>query len=108
MTAEAIETIPLTKDEHGVFRVGRARVTLDLVIRAFRRGATPEEIAESYTSLQLADIYQVMGYYLKHHGELDEYLERHAREERESFEAHKDEWSPVGLRDRLLARRKNQ
>ncbi|HTT63751.1 MAG TPA: DUF433 domain-containing protein, partial [Bryobacteraceae bacterium] len=44
----------------------RSRVTLDLVVRAFNRGATPEEIAQDFPSLQLPDIYQVIGYYLKH------------------------------------------
>jgi len=64
MTAELIDTIPVSKDVQGVYRVGNSRVTLDLVVRAFSRGATPEEIVQDYPSLQLADIYQVIGYYL--------------------------------------------
>ncbi|HTT65750.1 MAG TPA: DUF433 domain-containing protein, partial [Bryobacteraceae bacterium] len=66
MAAEVIDAIPLSKDARGVYRVGRSRVTLDLVVRAFNRGATPEEIAQDFPSLQLPDIYQVIGYYLKH------------------------------------------
>jgi len=48
MTAEVVDAIPLLKDAHGVYRVGGSRVTLDLVVRAFNRGATPEEIAQDF------------------------------------------------------------
>ena len=102
-----IDAIPLAKDAHGVYRVGRSRVTLDLVVRAFNRGATPEEIAQDFPSLELPDIYQVIGYYPKHGSELAEYFDRRQREEQEMWEAHREEWSPRGLRERLLARRAN-
>jgi uncharacterized protein (DUF433 family) len=108
MAGEVVDTIPLSKDAHGVYRVGSSRVTLDLVVRAFNRGATAEEIAHDFPSLELSDIYQVIGYYLKHGSELAEYLDRRAREEQETLEGHQDDWSPRGLRERLLARRKNQ
>ena len=108
MAAEVVDTIPLSKDAHGVYRVGSSRVTLDLVVRAFNRGATPEEIAQDFPALQLPDIYQVLGYYLKHDAELAEYFDRRAREEEEMLEAHREEWSPRGLRERLLARRNSR
>jgi hypothetical protein len=41
---------------------------------------------------------------LKHADELAEYFETRAREEEEVLSSH-PEWSPKGLRDRLLARR---
>lgn len=107
MTAEVVDAIPLSKDAHGVYRVGGSRVTLDLVVRAFNRGATPEEIAQDFPSLKLPCIYQVIGYYLKHGAELAEYFDRRNREEQEMVEAHREEWSPRGLRERLLARRAN-
>jgi len=72
MTAEVVDAIPLSKDANGVYRIGGTRVTLDLVVRAFNRGATPEEIAQDFPSLRLPDIYQVIGYYLKHGSELAE------------------------------------
>ena len=108
MAAELVDAIPLFKDAYGVYRVSGTRVTLDLVVRAFNRGATPEEIAQDFPSLQLPDIYQVIGYYLKHGSELAEYLDRRNREEQEMLEAHQQEWSPRGLRERLLARRNNR
>jgi uncharacterized protein (DUF433 family) len=108
MAAEVVDAIPLSKDAHGVYRVGGSRVTLDLVVRAFNRGATPEEIAQDFPSLQLPDIYQVIGYYLKHGSELADYFDRRSRYEKEMLEAHRDEWSPQGLRQRLLAKRNNR
>ncbi|MBC6938357.1 MAG: DUF433 domain-containing protein [Chloroflexi bacterium] len=49
--------VPLQTDESGTIRVGGTRVLLDLVIFAFRQGATPETIVEQYPSLALADVY---------------------------------------------------
>lgn len=106
MAAEVVDAIPLSKDTNGVYRVSSSRVTLDLVVRAFNRGATPEEIAQDFPSLPLSDVYQVIGYYLKHGPELAEYFDRRAHEEQDVLEAHQEEWSPRGLRERLLARRK--
>jgi uncharacterized protein (DUF433 family) len=101
------DTIPLAKDAAGVYRVGGTRVTLDLVVHAFDGGATAEEIVQRYPSLGLSDVYQVLGYYLKYRGELTEYFEMREREEKELLAAH-PEWSPVGLRERLMARQKSQ
>ncbi len=58
MAAEVVDAIPLSTDTNGVYRIGGGRVTLDLVVRAFNRGATAEEIAQDFPSLQLSDIYQ--------------------------------------------------
>jgi uncharacterized protein (DUF433 family) len=74
-----VDKIPLVRDAKGVYRVGGTRVSLDLAVRAFNRGATAEEIAQKYDSLQLPDVYQVLGYYLKHADELAGYFENRAR-----------------------------
>jgi uncharacterized protein (DUF433 family) len=103
-----VDTIPLSEDASGVYRVGGTRVTLDLVVRAFNRGATAEEILQDYPSLRLQDVYQVIGYYLKHGAELAPYLERRVREEQELLAAHEEEWRPRGMRERLLERQKSQ
>jgi uncharacterized protein (DUF433 family) len=98
------EPVPLAADREGVLRVGGTRVTLDTVVAAFREGATAEEITQQYPSLRLADVYTVIGYYLHHQPEVDDYLrERQARGAgvRRSNEIWFD---PAGVRDRLLAR----
>ncbi len=101
------DAIPLFKDAQGAYRVGGTRVTLDLIVRAFNRGATAEEIVQKYDSLQLADVYQVIGYYLRHAEEFAEYFENRSCEEKTLLSSH-PEWSPTGLRARLIARRKPQ
>ena len=54
--------------------VGKTRVTLDTVVAAFLAGATAEKIVEQYPSLQLADVYSVIGYYFQRKTEVDTYL----------------------------------
>jgi uncharacterized protein (DUF433 family) len=105
--AAVLEEIPLAKNSHDVYRIGGTRVTLDLVVRAFNRGATAEEIVQKFPSLDLSDVYQVIGYYLKYRTELCEYLKRREVEEDHLLTGH-PEWSPVGLRERLMARRKTR
>jgi hypothetical protein len=56
--------VPLWEDPPGVFRVGKSRVLLELVIGAFKRGETPEAIVRSYPSLRLVDVYAVISRYL--------------------------------------------
>jgi hypothetical protein len=56
--------VPLREEPPGVFRVGKSRVLLELVLRAFKAGATPESIVQSYDTLQLADVYAVVSRYL--------------------------------------------
>lgn len=59
--ATALEPAPIEIDPQGVVRVAKTRVTLDTVVTAFLEGCTPEEIGAQYPSLQLSDIYLVIG-----------------------------------------------
>jgi len=74
------EAPPLREDAAGALRIGDSRVLLELVIRAFQDGATPETIVQRYSTLALADVYAVIGYYLRHRNEIEGYLAR--REEK--------------------------
>ena len=106
--AEALTTepIPLVFGDDGVMRVRGTRVTLETtVLSAFTEGATAEEIAQRYPSISLADAYQVIGYCLRHASELEPYLERRRQEIRETKKSNESIWPPVGIRDRLVARR---
>lgn len=102
------EVMPLTVDPHGVLRVGHTRVTLDTVLAAFADGATAEEIVQQYPSLDLADVYSVIGYYLRHTAEVDVYIQQ--RRQQREIVRHQNEgrWDPHGVRERLLARRVNR
>ncbi len=99
------EPLPLETDADGVVRVGRTRVTLDTLIMAFTDGATAEEIAHQYPSLQLADIYSVIGYYLRHRSEVETYLRQRAQQAADVHRQNEARFDPSGVRDRLLARR---
>ena len=102
------EPIPLVADANGVIRISKTRITLDTVITAFLEGGTVEEIREQYPSLQLSDIYLAIGYYLRHQSEVDAYLmERQGIVAEVQQEAEK-RFNPVGIRDRLLARRNQE
>ncbi|MGH7959459.1 MAG: DUF433 domain-containing protein [Opitutaceae bacterium] len=101
----ATAEIPLATDGHGVVRVGGTRVTLESVVGAFRAGATAEEIAQQFPTLALADVYQVIAYFLNHAAEVESYLAARQKEAgtlRGEIESHFD---PRGMRARLLARR---
>ena len=69
-------TVPLWEDPPGVFRVGKSRVLLELVLDAFKRGESPEAIVRSYRTLRLADVYAVISRYLANPAPFDEYLRR--------------------------------
>ncbi len=99
------DAIPLRVDETGTVRIGQTRVLLELVIHAFRDGATPEQIVQDYDMLNLADVYAVIGYYLRHRDEVDAYLAERtvkAEELRKKIEASQSHLPDI--RARLLAR----
>jgi uncharacterized protein (DUF433 family) len=70
------ENPPLKEDETGAIRVGDSRVLLELVIRAFQDGASPESIVQRYSTLSLSDVYVTIGYYLRHQETIETYLTR--------------------------------
>ena len=68
------DPLPLRVDEHGVIRVGDSQVLLDNVIQEFNNGAEPEATARGYPTLNLADVYGVIAYYLRHPKDVDNYI----------------------------------
>jgi uncharacterized protein (DUF433 family) len=108
MTTVAFEplsvTVPLRQDPPGVYRVGDSRVLLDLVLRAFQRGETPESIVRFYRTLRLADVYAVITRYLQDPAPFDEYL-RHCEQEAAAVRRQIESSQSAGpSRDELLAR----
>lgn len=101
-----VTVVPLQKDADGVIRVGGTRVTLDTVIAAFLEGATAEEIVQQYPSLALADVYAVISYYLQNQAEVEAYLQQRREEARQVRRENEARFHPIGIRARLLARRK--
>ncbi|HVG28173.1 MAG TPA: DUF433 domain-containing protein [Pyrinomonadaceae bacterium] len=103
--SQATNTVPLSTDQAGVLRVAGTRVSLDSIVYAFDEGATPEEIAQAYPSLDLAAIYSVIGYYLQNRAEIEQYLGQR-KVQREALKREiESRFDPHGLRERLLARK---
>src|SRR2546425_13358924 len=68
------QTVPLNQDADGSVRVTGSRVTLDTLVAAFKKGATAEQIQDSFPSLSLRQIYGVIAYYLDHQDDVEAYL----------------------------------
>jgi uncharacterized protein (DUF433 family) len=106
MSLVATQPVPLSRDADGVIRVGGTRVTLDTVVAAYRDGLTVDETVHQYPSLGLADVYLAIGYYLNHREEMDAYLQDRQQFAAEVRRENEHRFDPAGIRDRLLARRR--
>jgi uncharacterized protein (DUF433 family) len=103
---DTTERVPIQTDGDGVIRVGGTRVTLDTVVAAFDAGATAEEIVQQYPSLDLADVYSVIAYYLRHRSDVQMYVTERQRQAAQVRDENAHRFDPSGVRDRLLARRR--
>ena len=68
------QTVPLAQESDGTVHVTGSRVTLDTLVGAFQKGATAEQIHDSFPSLSLSQIYATIAYYLEHQPEVEAYL----------------------------------
>lgn len=82
----------------GYWIVG-SRVSLDSIIYAFLRGASPEDIVQSFPVLRLEEVYGALAFYLGHQAEIDAYLGQGA-EDFESLRAQTRKSNP-GLYKKL-------
>src|SRR5712691_5592989 len=99
------QTVPLIQEKDGTVHVTGSRVTLDTVVGAFRKGATAEQIQDSFPSLSLQQVYAVIAYYLEHQTEVDSYLklrQGEAAQTRKEIEGHQD---TEGFRHKIRSRR---
>ena len=102
------DPVPLRVDQSGTVRVGDSRVTLDVIITAFKLGETAEEIADQYPSVRLCDVHSVLGYYLRRQNEVDEYLNARAAEADKIRIEVEHKFPPAESRARLMKRRANR
>jgi uncharacterized protein (DUF433 family) len=98
---------PLRTDDHGVIRIGVTRISLESVVTAFDRGATAEEIVESFPALNLAQVYGTLAYVLTHRASVDHYMSQQKQRFEQLREEAERRFPADGLRDRLLARRRS-
>jgi hypothetical protein len=99
--------VPLREEPTGVLRVGKSRVLLELVVHAFKAGATPEASVQSYDTLSLVDVYAVLTRYLMAPEPFEEYLRLRDEAATETRREIEEAQGPQGdLRAILLARAK--
>ena len=96
--------IPLQEDEHGVLRVAGGRAPIDMLVYAYRDGATAEEIALDYPTLKLADIHAVLSFYLSHQAEVNTYLKVQEERSEQSYQDVTQQSPQTELRKRLRDR----
>jgi uncharacterized protein (DUF433 family) len=101
LTAEAV---PLVRLPNGSVRLRGTRVGLEQVVADYEGGMSPEQMVRTFDTLDLADVYSVIGYYLRHKPAVRAYMAREdelAAELRRWVEAHQ---RPQPTREELLAR----
>ncbi len=106
--SDPIEPVPLQADANGTIRIANTRVTLDLVIAAFLDGASAEEIAQTFDTLDLGDVYSVLGYYIHHKDDIETYLQQRQRQADGLRAKLGSKQNHAGLRNRLLTRLQNK
>jgi uncharacterized protein (DUF433 family) len=100
------DPLPLRVEPGGGIRVGNSRVHLEIVIEAFDGGASPESIVQAYDTLDLADVYAVVAYYLRHKDEVKAYVaERNQKMEEWRNKLEGEGMSQPNFYQELLARR---
>jgi uncharacterized protein (DUF433 family) len=60
----------------GGYWITGSRVSLDSIVYAFLRGASPEAVARSFPLITLEDVYGAIAFYLARQAEIDSYLQQ--------------------------------
>jgi uncharacterized protein (DUF433 family) len=97
----------LTLTPEGSIRIAGTRITIESVIQGFRDGATPEEICQDFPALSLAQVYDVLAFYLSHQADVEVYLREQGQATakiREDLQARHTAFL-TNLRQRLAIRR---
>lgn len=96
--------VPLREEPAGTYRIGKSRVTLDVMMNAYKMGDSPEQIVESFPTLKLEDVYLVIAFYLQNKEAVEAYL-KEGEEQAAHWKQHFEKMYPnKGLREKLLQR----
>jgi uncharacterized protein (DUF433 family) len=99
------QTVPLIQERDGTVRVTGSGVTLDTLVGAFQKGATAEQIQDSFPSLSLQQIYSTIAYYLEHQAEVEAYLKLRREEAASTRKEIESQQDTDGFRARIRHRR---
>ena len=75
-----LNTVEHVRSQDGEYYVSGSRVSLGVVIAAWKRGDTPERIMEQFPALTLANVYGAITYYLDHQPDMDAHFAALAEE----------------------------
>jgi uncharacterized protein (DUF433 family) len=64
----------------GGYYIAGTRVSLDLLVYAFRGGESPETIQQNFPSLTLEQVYGAIAFYLGHQAEVDANIQQGEQE----------------------------
>jgi hypothetical protein len=76
-----------------------------VIVEQYENGMLPEDMIRAYTSLDLANVYAVLAYYLRHQSDVRAYLKRR-EEEAEILRAKLEAGHRRVTREELLARQR--
>jgi uncharacterized protein (DUF433 family) len=99
------QTVPLVQESDGTVHVTDSRVTLDTLVGAFQKGATAEQVQDSFPSLSLQQIYVTIAYYLEHQAEVEAYLKLRREEAASTRKEIESQQDTDGFRARIRPRR---
>jgi uncharacterized protein (DUF433 family) len=63
------------------------RIGLEQIVRAYRNGATAEDIAHDFPGLPLESIYAALTYYLRNQAQIDGYIAEREAESEAAYQA---------------------
>lgn len=69
-----LEKTEYVEEREGAYWIAGTRVSLDSIVYAFLRGASPESIVRSFPAVNLEQVYGAITYYLAHEKDIDAYL----------------------------------
>lgn len=91
-----------------IWQVIGSRVSKYSIIYAFNQGASAEEIALRFPTLDLKQIYSVINSYLQNSNEFDDYFAGQLKRQEEQKRQIENRFSPAGVRQILLERSRNK
>jgi uncharacterized protein (DUF433 family) len=96
----------LVEGDFGFILVRGSRIGLNHIVRLYRDGYSPEQLAEEFDSVSLATIHKVIAFYLENRSEVDRYMA--ANDAELEREAAKNSKGPTlaELRKRLEAKQR--
>lgn len=71
---------PLRVHPGGVIRIGESRISLDLIVEQYENGMSPEDMVRAYESLDIAQVYAALAFYLQNKEALRAYFRQREAE----------------------------